>query len=472
MGNEVEALRRLGEIVEAQMGLRIEPKVAAAVLARHAGKGLIARLEADPSAVRALANELTIGETYFYRHVEQLVAFRDVALPDRLAANETVRVLSAGCSSGEEPYSLAMIARDAGTQTAARVTIDAIDVNALAIEKARKARYTRWSLRSVPAEVEQRWFAREGSLFSVAPPIRNAVAFRRASLTDPAVFAGARYDIVFCRNVLMYFGADALRSTIDRLVAALAPGGFLFLGYAEIVREAPPGVVLCESHGTFYYRKGERISAPTSEPNADVAVLGDASWFTQIGAASERVRSLAERAALEPELAVRRDPTVLIAEAREAIARTDFAGALAVLEGLPMLGEVALLRAIAFTEQGDTVQAEEACHSLLAFPQYAANAHYLLAVSHECAGDMAAAARHVKQSTELAPDLAMAHLRFGLIARRIGDAVAAKRELARAIDALEVEPIERLSLHAGGLGRDGLIRLCRAELAAIDGEAA
>jgi len=413
--------------------------------------------------VRALANELTIGETYFYRHVEQLVAFREVALPDRLAANEVVRVLSAGCSSGEEPYSLAMIARDAAPEAAARVAIDAIDVNAAAIEKARKARYTRWSLRSVPVDVERRWFAQEGSAFSVVPGIRNAVTFRRASLTDPAALAGARYDVVFCRNVLMYFGAAALRATIERLVEALAPGGFLFLGYAEILREAPVGVALCESHGTFYYRKGERISAPY----ASTVGANDTSWFTQIQAASERVRSLAERAAVEPEVAVRRDP---IAEAREAIARTDFAGVLAVLEALPMLGEVALLRAIALTEQGEMVRAAEACHSLLAFPQYAANAHYLFAVASESAGDLAAAARHAKRATELAPDLAMAHLRFGLIARRIGDATVARRELARAIESLEVEPIEELALHAGGLGRDGLIRLCRAELAAIEAE--
>ena len=105
MGSESE--RRLGQIVEAQLGLRLEPAVAAAVLARHPGAEFVARLEADPSAVRALASELTIGETYFYQHVEQLAAFRDLALPDRLAASDGVRVLSAGCSSGDTPQPVA-----------------------------------------------------------------------------------------------------------------------------------------------------------------------------------------------------------------------------------------------------------------------------------------------------------------------------------------------------------------------------
>ncbi|MGE0399704.1 MAG: CheR family methyltransferase [Kofleriaceae bacterium] len=459
-------VRRLGEIVEAQLGLRIEPKVAAAVLARHAEAELITRLEADPSAVRALAGELTIGETYFCRHVEQLVAFRDVALPERLGASEVVRVLSAGCSSGEEPYTLAMIAREAAPGAAARIAIEAIDVNAAAIEKARKARYTRWSLRSVPAEVERRWFEKEGSAFTVVPQIRGAVSFRRASLTDPTALAGARYDVVFCRNVLMYFGAEALQATVERLADALVPGGFLFLGYAEILRVVPAGLSLCESHGTFYYRKGDPVSR-----GAGAAAAGDTSWFAEIQAASERVRSLAESAAVEPAASERRDAEAAIADARAAITRADFVGAMAVLAPLPMLGEVALLRAIALTEQGEVVRAAEACESLLAFPLYAANAHYLLAVASESAGDLAAAARHAKRATELAPDLAMAHLRFGLIARRIGDAAAARRELARAIDALEVEPAEQLALHAGGLGRDSLVRLCRAELAAIAAEA-
>jgi chemotaxis protein methyltransferase CheR len=463
--SEVDA-RRFGEIVEAQLGLRIEPKVAEAVLAR-ADHELIARLEADPSAVKALANELTIGETYFYRHDEQLAAFREVALADRLAANEVVRVLSAGCSSGEEPYSLAMIASEAAHESVARIAIDAVDVNAAAIEKARKARYTRWSLRSVPPEVERRWFEKEGSMFRVVPEIRNAVAFRRASLMDPAALAGARYDIVFCRNVLMYFGAEALRATIERLVESLAAGGFLFLGYAEILRDVPAGLALCESHGTFYYRKGERIVVPVPGTSA---ASSDVGWFTQIHAASERVRSLAERASTEGDSARPRDLETVIEEARAAIARADFAGVLELLAPLPMVGEVALLRAVALTEQGDTEQAGAACESLLAFPQYAANAHYLFAVASESAGDLARAARQAKRATELAPDLAMAHLRLGLIARRIGDAMTAKRELARAIETFDVEPADRLALHAGGLGRDQLARLCRAELVALEGE--
>jgi chemotaxis protein methyltransferase CheR len=458
-------VRRLGEIVEAELGLRLEPKVAEAVLARHSELELIARLEKDPSAVKSLADELTIGETYFYRHVEQLAAFREVALVDRLAASACVRVLSAGCSSGEEPYSLAMIAHDDVADAASRVAIEAIDVNAIAIEKARKARYTRWSLRSVPPDVERRWFSREGSVFCVAPKIRHAVAFRRASLMDPATLAGARYDIVFCRNVLMYFGAEAMRATIERIAEALGPGGFLFLGHAEILRDVPASLALCESHGTFYYRKGERIVvAASSSPGVN------APWFDQIHAASARVRTLAETATPEPASVARRDADAAIASAREAIAHTDFAGVLAVLAELPMLGEVALLRAIALTEQGDVVRAGEACDSLLAFPQYAANAHYLSAVASESTGDLAAAARHAKRATELDPSLGMAHLRLGLLARRIGDAVAARRELARAIDAIDAEPAERLALHAGGLGRDALLRLCRSELAATEGE--
>lgn len=464
MTASAEDLVRLQHLVETQLGLRLETASAAAVLARRDPTDLD-RLERDPGALRALTSDLTTGETYFYRHLEQLEAFRAVALPARLRSNaDVVRVLSAGCSTGEEPYTLAILVREAAPEHAARVAIDAIDLDEAAIARAKRARYTRWSLRALPPEIELRWFVKARAELSLVSTIRNAVAFKRANLADPLTLPASHYDIVFCRNVLMYFTEAAARAVIDRLVRALVPGGYLFLGHTDILRDAPVDVTLRESHGTFYY---QRSTAPPAMRDRDTAA-----WFSTIEAASERVRVLADRAASAPEAPVEHDLATSLAAIRERIARDDFAGALAALERLPAAhagdADVVLLRAVALTEHGDPQRAAAACAKLLELATHAASAHYLLAVCRESAGDLAGAVHHAELATQHAPDFAMAHLRFGLIARHAGDRTAARRELVRAIEALQVEDPQRLALHAGGLGRDALIRMCRTELAAIE----
>ncbi|HEY4057178.1 MAG TPA: protein-glutamate O-methyltransferase CheR [Kofleriaceae bacterium] len=455
-------IAQLIAMVEAQLGIAVEPAKAVAVLGKRGARAVLERAAREPHALRALVGDLVVGETYFFRHAEQMAAVRDVVLPERLAADgDAVRVLSAGCSSGEEPYSLAMIARELQAQK--RVEIEGVDASEAALEKARRGLYTRWSLRGMPPEMERRWFSPEGASLALSPQIRNAVTFRRASLLDPLAIPVATYDIVFCRNVLIYFTPQALAATVERLGRALVPGGYLFLGHAEILRNAPTGLSVCESHGTFYYRRGEGTRSVSS---SEIRVPStDTSWFTAIGDSNERVKSLAERASSE-QIVPRNGTSEAVAAARAAIGREQYAQALAAVEHAEG-AEVMLLRAVALTELGDTARAAQACE-VLATTTYAAHASYLLAVGAESAGEVDAAARYARAAVEMAPGFAMAHLRYGLIARRLGEREVAKNELARAVDAIASDNAERLALHAGGLGRDALGRLAKAELAAME----
>ncbi|HEY4176434.1 MAG TPA: protein-glutamate O-methyltransferase CheR [Kofleriaceae bacterium] len=461
-------ITRLIELVEQQLGIALEPARATAMLNKRGVRAVFEKAAREPAALRQLVSEIVIGETYFFRHAEQMAAVRDVVMPERLAASgDAVRVLSAGCSSGEEPYSLAMIAHDAQKAQAGlkRIEIEGVDASEAALEKARAARYTRWSLRGIPPELERRWFTADGATLQLSPTIRDAVKFRRASLLDPLAIAVGMYDLVFCRNVLIYFTPQALAATVERLSRALAPGGYLFLGHSEILRHAPTGLGVCESHGTFYYRRGEGMRAVSSSeivlPNTDT------SWFTAIGDSSERVKSLADRASSER--IVQRDETrEAVATARAAIAREQYALAITALEKAEANDpDVVLLRAVALTELGEAARAAQACEVLLT-TAYTAHASYLLAVGAESAGEVEAATRYARAATEAAPGFAMAHLRYGLLARRTGELDVAKSELARAVVALGTESADRLALHAGGLGRDALTRLARGELAAVE----
>ncbi|MCW5808483.1 MAG: protein-glutamate O-methyltransferase, partial [Deltaproteobacteria bacterium] len=271
-----EQLAEISEIVERRLGLRADDKrdILDGVLARRRDAGLyLARLAAgDAAELGALAAELVVGETYFYRHVEQLRAFAEVVAPERAAARGgRIAVLSAGCATGEEPYTLAMMLHGA-----VAADIAAVDVHPGALASAARGVYSSWALRAVPALVRERWFAPAGAAWSIAREIREAVAFHAGSILDEGpLLAPGRWDAIFCRNVTMYFTEPCARAVYQRFARALAPGGYLFLGHAETLRGRSEEFELCHSHGTFYYRRGESAAAPAPAP-----------WYDQIRDAS------------------------------------------------------------------------------------------------------------------------------------------------------------------------------------------
>ena len=186
-------------------------------------------LDGEPAAVTALVEQAVVGETCFYRHPEQVAALaRHLAsLPPALP----VSAWSAGCASGEEAYTLAMVLRDLG-RPAGRDRVLGTDVSARALEVAREGRYGEWSLRQLPAALRARHFTADGEAVRVIEPLRAPVRFERHNLLGPAPL-GAPFDLVVCRNVLLYFKPEAARALLGRLHGALRPGGLLLVGPIE-----------------------------------------------------------------------------------------------------------------------------------------------------------------------------------------------------------------------------------------------
>lgn len=477
-----DELRRFAAVIEARLGLQLGDRLTlvAEVIARRAlarrepSELYLARVEADDrEEMRALASEVSVGETYFFRHVEQFHAYADV-----VASRRETRVLSAGCSSGEEPYTLAILAKERAPDPRA-VTLGAFDVNPLALDRARSARYSRWALRATPAEQELRWFRADGREHVIADEIRRAVAFSEANLLEDGAWTSPPWDVIFCRNVTMYFHPACARAVIDRLVRALAPGGYLFLGHAETLRDRDGELELCHTHGTFYYRKighGSR-RATTSVPHAHEPALSadDTAWVGEIAAASRRVHAMVD-GALAPAAPVIASPSPasLLEPVRAMLAEERFAEALAALAALPPVvargGDALLLRAVAQTQIGDVAGAKATCGELLAIDPRDANAHYLLAVCHGGAGDSASSERHAGQAIALDPSFAMASVQLAFLAKRAGRRAHAAEHLARALGLLEREDPARLALFAGGFTRGALVELCRAELAVVGSE--
>ncbi|KVN26703.1 methyltransferase [Burkholderia stagnalis] len=182
---------------------------------------------------QALIETLVVPETWFFRDREAFVALARLA--DARLVREparVLRVLSAPCSTGEEPYSIAMALLDAGIGPA-RFSIDAIDISARAIERAGEGVYGRNSFRGHPLEFRDRHFSETAGGWRLDPRVREPVRFVRASLFDLPLDTGARYDFIFCRNVLIYFNRDAQDQSIRLLDQQLADGGTIFVGPAE-----------------------------------------------------------------------------------------------------------------------------------------------------------------------------------------------------------------------------------------------
>jgi chemotaxis protein methyltransferase CheR len=462
-------------------------------LARHI---YLDRLEGGgvDTELQALAIELTVPETYFLRHIDQFRAFSEVALPDALAARAPVRtlnVLSAGCASGEEPFSLAILVRERALDPGWKVTIRAADINPAMLAKAAHGRYSAWALRETPADVQQRWFRSVGREFMLDESIRGAVSFQRVNLAEEntELWAPAFYDVIFCRNVLMYFTPEGAQALVARLTRSLAPDGYLFLGHAETLRGLSNGYHLRHTHGTFYYqRKGpkgdERGEQSAEQFNGALrdSLISPAhpestwakTWLETVQRASDRIQALTERPTAEyvrqgarspsraPQIATQL-PLVL-----ELLKQERFSDALDLLGHLPAESvrdpDIMLLRAALLTHSGQLSAAERASMQLLEYDELNAGAHYLLALCRESAGDSPGALEHDRAAVYLDPSFAMPRLHLGLMARRAGDAETARRELGQALVLLKREDTSRLLLFGGGFGRDALIALCLAEL--------
>jgi chemotaxis protein methyltransferase CheR len=206
---------------------------------------------------------LTNNESYFFRETQQLDVLRDEILAAvkkvAQAKGSEVRILSAGCASGEEAYTLAMIAHDSHLFPPGSMKITGIDLDPDALDRARRAVYGPNAFRRTDPAVRDKYFTPVGpEKWSPLPRLQEMVAFDRANLADGAWTARlANQDVIFCRNVLIYFGEDTTRFVADSFYKALRPGGYLFLGHAETLSRTPTRFETLRRPGCVFYRKPE-----------------------------------------------------------------------------------------------------------------------------------------------------------------------------------------------------------------------
>jgi len=210
----------------------------------------------DGFELRRLIEMLLVHETYFFRELPPLVQLVDEHLVSICKQpGGRARVWSAGCATGEEPYTLAMLLDDRGVLD--RVEIIATDYSSAALTRAESGRHGRRALRDGhPAQLAAKYLEPSGQGVIVAPKIRSHVRFERLNLIDGQAIANlGTFDAILCRNVLIYFGEARIVSVVERLAAALRPDGLLAVGVSESLMRFGTSLVCEERGGTFFYRR-------------------------------------------------------------------------------------------------------------------------------------------------------------------------------------------------------------------------
>lgn len=456
-------LSALAELLESRTGLYFPPTrrdgleralvrmaeaeggVSADALARR----LLER-EWDAACLSALARELTVGETGFFRHPEHWAMLAEVILPERIAAAETegrpVRVWSAACSSGEEPYSAAILLdRFGGEEAVRRFEITGTDINPEALAKARAAEYSAWSFRDAPPDLATRYFEPVGGTrFRLAERIRRRVTFARFNLFEAAsesVRGTCAVDVIFCRNVLIYFSPAKAAELLRRLHAALNPGGWLLVSPAETAFV----------DGALFERR--RIGSGHCFRRADAA----APVWTAPVAASPVFAVIPEAGpVVEPEPQVSPAPVAARADAAVApgshemlervhalFGKADYAGVLALpepdvarattAEGLALVR----YRVRALANIGRTDEALDLTERALAVCRTDAALHYLHAVLLESQRRVEPALTAVRRALFLDGELVMGHVLSGHLLASQGRPEVAAKCYAQAMRLLE-----------------------------------
>ena len=267
---------RFRELVRSRIGVEI-PDVRRGDLERAVGEALVTTGLETPEqlyrsltgpqngeeALAAMIPTLTVGETHFFRNRPQIEALERQILPElieRARGTRRLRIWSAGCSTGEEPYTIAILLDRALPDLAEwDIRILGTDIDDQALEKARRGSYRSWSFREVPPEVKERYFRAEGDRMDLDERLRRMVTFKELNLISdryPSPETGTdRMDLVLCRNVLIYFRMETTRAVVSCMHSALVPGGWLVVGHVEPSQDVFVAFAELNLPGTISYQK-------------------------------------------------------------------------------------------------------------------------------------------------------------------------------------------------------------------------
>ncbi len=460
------AYEAIGRLIRDRTGLVFSPS---RVIEAEAGIGramhkthfaevssYLRRLEAGTADLDVLVAELTVAETYFFREPDQFEFIRTQILPALVQAypsDQVARVWSAGCASGEEAYSLAILLDRAGFGDRANVL--ATDISRRALVKAREASYGAWSFRGLDPSVVRRYFRSAGDRRVLDPRIRERVRIEPLNLaldTYPSSANGTcRVDLIMCRNVLIYLDSAVVRDVARRLWKCLAPGGWLITGSSDPSMNEEGLYECVVTPAGVFYRRGPgppvrsvvltELEAPPPLPERPREELPPAVEETAVEATAD-------------------DP---LTEAKSAFARGEYARAVELARGLrDPCAAVLCVRALA--NAGALGDAERAASDAAVRYPLAPEIHLLHGVLLLDMDRYEDATRAVKRALYLDRTIAFGHFLLGLGLSRLGDGRGAGRAFRNAGDLCSRQPPDEALAFSDGQRAGRLLEAVTAQL--------
>lgn len=409
---------------------------------------LLRRGPAGEAELDELIAELTIGETYFFRHPEQFEALRQVVLPDiieRNRARRRIRVWSAGSSTGAEAYSVAiLLAREFGARLAGwEISILGTDINRQFLAQAGEALFGDWALRQLPEELRGSCFSRSPRGWALAESYRKGVSFQYHNLVRhpfPSLVCNlAAFDLVLCRNVMIYFSSEVIASLVGRLRDSLVEEGWLLVGYAESNPQLFRNFRTFSVPGAIFFQRSDKPSAAGAFPDFEA------------------------KAALPPAPPVWSPPSLpelpTLLKAYEAAPEAGRAEAAA---------DDPVARIIEEANRGRWEAAEKLCEGLLETDKMNPLVPYYYALVVEQKGRPQQAENLLRRSLYLKRGFILAHYHLGLLLNKRGDRGGAARSFRNSMRLLEETDPGRRFPEADGISAADLSELVSMQLAVLE----
>ncbi|HTP24710.1 MAG TPA: CheR family methyltransferase [Anaeromyxobacteraceae bacterium] len=446
-----EDLSGLAALLKERVGLNIRPEgfsvLRLALGARFddadrprvAPKDYLDVLRRDEKELRRLLPLLTVGKTSFFRDKAQFEALAAL-MPDMLsrcrAEKRPLSVWSAGCATGEESWSIAMTAAEAGAAPE-DIELLATDLNPEAVAFAARGEFSVRRMSEVPRALRDRYFECTGEICRVSDPLRlilsRIVTHNLASISYPRPTSGA-WDAIFCRNVIIYFDTPTAQAVLSRFLNALTPGGWLFLGYSESLFRLFDGFELAEVGGAFLYR---RPAAPVPAPAVAIPPPRPPPRYTppRVTHAPSSARRESAPSRARPHFS----PQEVLAAAVQLVMAGRFVAARDRLEAYlsgdseDLAIELTLAHLCGILKA--PARALSAYQAALAHEPLCAEAHLFCGIHRYGEGDADAAAQEIARALFLDPDLAMGHYYLGRCREAQRDLRRARISYQNAIDA-------------------------------------
>jgi chemotaxis protein methyltransferase CheR len=402
-----------------------------------------------------LASHLSVGETYFFREKRIFTVLEESVLPglieNRRSGDRRLRIWSAGCSTGEEPYSVAiLLCKIIPDLDEWNITILGTDLNPAFLQKATGGIYSEWSFRDTPSWVRDRYFITAGNdRLEIIPAIKKMVRFSYLNLAEdvyPSLLNGTgAMDIIFCRNVLMYFEPVSREKVIGRLFGSLVDGGCLIVGFSEFSPDFSYYFTAVEYNGVFFYRKESLPDGPADDfvisrpgqPEPESASLTASGPPDAVGTGGPAQPLLPEYKTCLVQEESPQAVTMDYSQGPEGEPAGDLSGdccsgaAAAVRPGRD--GSEAAHLARFSAGQGKHAEALDWCQKAIAAEKFNPSYHYLHAVILQEQGQMEKSAAALKKALYLDPDFVLAHFALGSLASMLGHSSESGKHFANAL---------------------------------------